>query len=206
MRKIHGMVLVAVLAVVVAGCGKSDGTSPSSTSNGSNATAVAQDPATLEAPAAAAYEFLDAVRTGDDEKARRLLGTVAREKTASMNRNVTPPASDTARFTVGKIDYVGEDGARVLSTWTDLDDQQQPTSETYVWVLRREPEGWRVVGLAAQIFPDRDPVVLNFEDPEDMARQQQWVREEIRRRKDQETGQAPRQAQEPGNQEKQIIR
>ena len=205
MRKMHGMVLAAVVAIVVAGCGKPDGTGPTSASTGDDATAapaVAQDPATLEAPAAAVYEFLEAVRTGDDEKACRMLSTVAREKTASLNRKMTPSASDTARFTVGKIDYVGEDGARVVSTWTDLDDHQQPSTDTAIWVLRREQEGWRVVGLAAQVFPDRDPVVLNFEDPEDMVRQQQWVREEMRRRTEQEG----LQAHDQGNQEKQVIR
>ena len=49
-------------------------------------------------------EFLEAVRTGNDEKAAKMLSTVARQKTAALNRNVTPPASDTARFAVGKVD------------------------------------------------------------------------------------------------------
>jgi hypothetical protein len=200
------MVLAALVAVVVAGCGKPDGASPTSTSTGTDRAgadlADAQTPAKLEGPAAAVYDFLDAVRTGNDEKASHMLSTVAREKTASLNRNVTPPASDTARFTVGKIDYVGDDGARVACTWTDYDDQQQPRTDTAIWVLRREQEGWRVVGVAAHVFPDRDPVVLNFEDPEDMMRQQQWVREEMRKRIEQEG----LQAQEQGNQEKDIRR
>ena len=38
------------------------------------------------------------------------------------------------------------------------------------------------------VFPGEPPVVLNFEDPEDMLRQQQWVREEIRRRMEKEAG------------------
>jgi hypothetical protein len=49
-------------------------------------------------------------------------------------------------------------------------------------VLRLEKDEWRVVGVAAQIFPGEAPLLLNFEDPEDMFRKQQWVREEIRRR------------------------
>ena len=111
-----------------------------------------------------------------------MLSTVAREKTASLNRNVTPPASDTARFTVGKVEYVNDDGARVACTWTDLDEEGQPKSDEAIWVLRREHQGWRVVGVAAQVFPGEPPLLLNFEDPEDMFRKQQWVREEIRRR------------------------
>ena len=41
-----------------------------------------------------------------------MLSSVARKKTAALNRSVTPPASDTAKFTVGKVDYVNG-GAQV---------------------------------------------------------------------------------------------
>jgi len=187
MSKIHWLAMSAVLAVVVSGCGKPAGTGQSSTSSGGGAAAtsnagVAQDAAQLEGPAAAAHEFLDALRTGNDEKAGKMLSTLAREKTASLNRNVTPPASDTARFAVGKVEYLGDDGARVACTWTDIDEEGQPKSDDAIWVLRREEEGWRVAGVAAQVFPGEPPLLLNFEDPEDMFRKQQWVREEIRRR------------------------
>ena len=138
--------------------------------------------ATLEGPAAAVDEFLEALRTGNDEKASKMLTTAAREKTASLNRNVTPPASDTAKFSVGKVDYVNDDGARVACTWTDLDEDGQPKTDEAIWVLRREQRDWRVAGVAAQVFPGEPPLLLNFEDPDDMFRKQQWVREEIRRR------------------------
>ena len=83
---------------------------------------------------------------------------------------------------------MGEDGARVACTWTDLDADGQPKTDEAIWVVRREPEGWRIVGVAAMVFPGEPPVVLNFEDPEDMLRKQQWVREEIRRRMEKEEG------------------
>ncbi len=139
-------------------------------------------PVKLDGPAAAVQEFLEALRTGNDEKASKMLSTAARQKTAALNRNVTPPASDTARFTIGKVDYVNDDGARVASTWTDLDEEGKPKTDEAVWVLRREDKGWHVAGVAAQVFPGEPPLLLNFEDPQDMARKQQWVREEIRKR------------------------
>lgn len=183
MSKIQWLAMSAVLAIAVSGCGKPAGTGPSSTSDSAvSNTGVAQDSQQLEGPAAAAHEFLEALRTGNDEKAGKMLSTLAREKTASMNRNVTPPASDTARFAVGKVEYLGDDGARVACTWTDIDEDGQPKSDEAIWVLRREEEGWRVAGVAAQVFPGEPPLLLNFEDPEDMFRKQQWVREEIRRR------------------------
>jgi hypothetical protein len=185
MWKMRWLLMSAVLAVLVSGCGKSAGTGASSTAPGggdANAGAVTESGAQLEGPAAAVQEFLEALRTGNDEKAATMLSAVARQKTASLNRNVTPPASDTARFAIGKVEYINDDGARVACTWTDLDEEGQPKTDEAIWVLRREQEAWRVAGVAAQVFPGEPPLLLNFEDPEDMFRKQQWVREEIRRR------------------------
>jgi hypothetical protein len=190
MSKPHWLVVSAVLAVLAVGCSKPAGTGQPSAPSGNdaaassdpNAVAVAGDGTKLEGAAAAAYEFLEALRTGNDEKASKMLSTMARQKTASLNRSVTPPASDTAKFSVGKVDYVNADGARVACTWTDIDEEGQPRRDQAIWVLRKEQEGWRIAGVAAQIFPGEPPLLLNFEDPEDMFRKQQWVREEIRRR------------------------
>jgi hypothetical protein len=186
MRKMQWLVMSALLAVLISGCGKSaapdNSSAASNTTDGAVANAGSESEATGDAPTAAVREFLEALRTGNDERASKMLSTVARQKTAALNRNVTPPASDTARFAVGKVDYVNDDGARVACTWTDVDEQGQPKTDQAIWVLRREQEGWRVVGVAAEVFPGESPLLLNFEDPEDMFRKQQWVREEMRRR------------------------
>jgi hypothetical protein len=187
MRKVHWLAISALLAVVVSGCGKPVDTGVSATTSNSNKDAVKTDAVAksdekLSGPAAAIHEFLEALRTGNDEKASKMLSSMARKKTAALNRSVTPPASDTARFTIGKVDYVNEDGARVACTWTDVDETGQPRTDEAVWVLRREEGAWHVAGVAAIIFPGEPPLLLNFEDPDDMFRKQQWVREEIRRR------------------------
>jgi beta-lactamase regulating signal transducer with metallopeptidase domain len=135
-----------------------------------------------DGPAAAVAEFLEAIRSGNDKAASRMLSTVARQKTASLNRNITPPASNTAKYTVGKVEFVAGNGARVAATWTDLDADGRPKTDEAFWVLRHESDGWRITGVASPIFPDQPPLVLNFEDPEEMNRKQQWVREEMRRR------------------------
>ena len=99
-----------------------------------------------------------------------------------VQRSVTPPASDTARFEVGKVEYVCEDGTRVACTWTDLDENGKPRSDTALWVLRHEADGWRVAGVAATVFKGEPPLLLNFEDPADMAKKQEWLRAEVARR------------------------
>ncbi len=172
----HWMALSAGLAVVLAGCGGSDATGWGS--------AADEKSAGQSGPAAAVAEFLEAVRTGDDEKAARMLTETARTKTAEMNMEVAPPGSDTASFEVGQVEYLGEnrDGARVASTWSDLDENSKRRSDQITWMLRREPQGWRIAGVAATIFEGEPPLLLNFEDPEEMLRKQRWVQEETRRR------------------------
>jgi len=51
-----------------------------------------------------------------------------------------------------------------------------------VWVVRLDPEGWRVVGMAMRVFEDLPPLLLNFEDPEDMLAKQEMVAAELKRR------------------------
>ncbi len=131
-------------------------------------------------PAAAVSAFLEAVRSGNEKMAAKMLSSRAREKSA--NRSFAPPASSTAKFTVGKVEYVHDDGARVAATWTDRDANGQPKTDEAIWVMRRERDGWRITGVAAAVFPGEPPVLLNFEDPEDMWRKQHWIREEMRRR------------------------
>ena len=197
MCKMHGMTLWIALVLLVAGCTKQPaGTDrPSTTPQESEATTNDRTGATANAggPAETVEQFLEAMRTGNNEAATKLLSAVAREKTAALNRNVTPSASDTAKFTVGKIDYIGSDGARVACTWTDFDADGQPKTDEAFWVVRKESNGWRIAGVAQQIFPGEPPLLLNFEEPEDMVRRMQWAREEIRRRAEkEETGFRPK--------------
>jgi beta-lactamase regulating signal transducer with metallopeptidase domain len=136
----------------------------------------------IDPPAAVVAKFLDAVKLGNNETASRMLSSLARKKMGKMLHSTTPPASDTAKFTVGKVELVGNDGARVAATWTDLEADRTEKTDKTVWVLRREPDGWRICGVVSQVFSDAPPLVLNFEDPQDMLRKQQWVREEYHRR------------------------
>jgi len=185
-----GIGCLAVLAIAVAGCGKSDvanqQAAPEQPAERDQVPAVASvDPNTVAAtdtPEKATHAFLEALRSGDDAKATQLLSAVAREKTAAVNRGLTPAASDTAKFKVGKVEYVNEDGARVSTTWTDVDDDGQTSDDSPIWVLRRESGGWRIAGVAAEIFPGEPPLCLNFEDPEDMLKKERWARQELMRR------------------------
>jgi hypothetical protein len=200
MCRMHAVALWAVLVLLATGCGKSDGKGQASTTPQEQTNAQADDkaastPAKLDGPALAVYEFLEAIRTGNDEKTINMLSTLAREKTAAKSLSVAPTATDTAKFTVGKVDYVGEDGARVAFTWTDLDINGQWKTDEAFWVARRDHDGWKIAGMAIQIPEIEKTLVLNFEDPDDMVRQKKWADEEMRRRAKAEQAQETQEAE-----------
>jgi hypothetical protein len=132
-------------------------------------------------------EFLAAVKNGDDKRASELLTDVARRKTTEMEMVVAPPGSDTATYKVLESEVEGSE-AQVGTDWTDLDVDGRPRTDRIVWMLRHESVGWRICGMATRVFPDMPPIVLNFEDPEDMLRKQQLAEEEIARRDAQPQG------------------
>src|SRR5262249_15553190 len=63
-------------------------------------------------------------------------------------------------------------GAHVSSQWTEKFEDGEEKYEI-IWVLRRQVEGWRVVGFALQLQPEKPPEFLNFEDPADMLRKKE---------------------------------
>ena len=136
--------------------------------------------------------FLDAIKRGDDAAARGLLTSVARTKTQELGISVAPPVADTATYSVGDCEMVGDsdDLVHVATTWTDVDSEGFKSSENVVWVVRLDPEGWRVVGMATKVFDDLPPLLLNFEDPEDMIAKQEMVAKELQARAQRTTQQS----------------
>jgi hypothetical protein len=162
---------VTGLLFVLAGCNQSS--EPTATHQAGHAGQASAG----GTPDQAVYDFLEAVRTGNDQKAGEMLSPLARQKTAEKQMVVAPPGSPTAKFTVGKVKYKPDDndGAYVSCTWSDVDDQGNARSDEIVWGVRQEPEGWRIVGMVLQVLPNEEPLVLNFEDPDDMIRKQQLL-------------------------------
>jgi len=72
--------------------------------------------------------------------------------------------------------------AHVSSNWTDTGEDGQPATDEIIWMLRRDPAGWRIAGMATKIFKDELPLLLDFEDPQDMIRKQQLAEAEMQRR------------------------
>ena len=184
MKRFVCTVLSLALLSPIVGCGSSNSSenNAGATSNKSASNGGGSQTAKSDGPESALQIFLEAVRTGNDEISLSMLTSVAREKLAANAKSVTPTASDTAKFSIGKVNYIDQAGAQVCTTWTDINEKGDTQSDMLVWVMRREAEGWRVAGMAAEFIPGESPVVLNFEDPEDMKAQIKWVEEESVRR------------------------
>ena len=150
----------------------------------------------------AVVTFLEAIKRGDDAGARKMLTTTARAKTEELGISVAPPVNDTATYAVRECEAVGDGGdlVHIATTWTDVDPDGFQSTENVIWVVRLDPEGWRVVGMAMRVFEDLPPLLLNFEDPEDMLAKQAMVAEELEKRATAAAqGSAERTAGKPGS-------
>jgi hypothetical protein len=184
MQRCLGGLAVVALAVVVLGCGGKS--QPAATAS---APAAPQQAATVPPPDAAVTEFLNAVKHGDDQRSAQMLTQLAREKTSELDMVVAPPGSDTATFKIGKVEVVADEVAHVECTWTDLGEDGKPHDEHIIWMLRLEPEGWRIAGMATQLFDGELPLLLDFENPQDMLEKERLAQEEILRRQQAASGQ-----------------
>jgi hypothetical protein len=141
--------------------------------------------------------FLEAIKRGDDAGAQAMLTKVARAKTQELGISVAPPVNSTATYSIRECEMIAgtDDLVHVGTTWTDTDPDGFTTAENVVWAVRLDPEGWRVAGMATRIFDDMPPLLLNFEDPEDMIAKQEMVAQELQKRAQQAAAQ---QAKQPG--------
>ncbi len=137
-----------------------------------------------EAAQESVREFLEAVRTGNGEKAEAMFTVTARKELAELKDiHVAPQASDTAKFQVGTAEMLAEDGARVPCTWSDLDKNGVMQTNDMTWMIRKEPEGWRIAGMAAVVFEGEDPLLLDFEKPQETLQKIERLSTEIASRR-----------------------
>jgi hypothetical protein len=166
--------VIVIATAWIAGCSKSPESAP-----GTGAAASSAAPIEVAPPDVAVRQFLEAIRIGDHKQAEAMLTAVARQKTMEMDLLVAPPGSPTANFTIAGVEVIENQVAHVGCVWTDTGDNGKPQTNEFVWALRRQPEGWRVAGVAVQLFPNQPPVLLDFEDPADMVRKQQMAEAEF---------------------------
>jgi hypothetical protein len=180
MTRLATILGLAITASIWIGCNKSADAPPTADSNASSASdANAQAPqqtarkpvevAVEAAPEQVVSTFLAALKAGDEATTAALLTSKAREETAKHEIAVAPQSAPGATYQVsqGQILADNPDGAHVNSVWTETYPDGTITYEI-VWVLRRQPDGWRIAGMALELIPGQPPQFLNFENPQDM--------------------------------------
>jgi hypothetical protein len=168
--------MLGLVALAAIGCGGSEKPSAAniSTENGAATTGTTTNGAKTEAPDAVVTAFLESLRKGNDVLAASLLTDRARQKTAEKGLKVQPPGTPDMTYQIGQTEFVtdAKNGAHVGSVWSE----KLPTGETasfeVIWVLRLEPQGWRIAGMATPVG-EEGHVFLNFEDPDDLLKKWQ---------------------------------
>ena len=168
---------VAVSLVSVVGCSGSDVSEGGAVASGSSTTATGASQAVAASsgstPAKTVQTFLEAVRTGNANVATSCLTPLALEQIDKNGMDVTPPASETSKFTVGEVDIFEADKAFVDSVWIELDADGQPFNESLTWGLRLIDGQWRISGMAAGMGPNQQLEVIDFENPDQFVETEQ---------------------------------
>ena len=149
---------LAPLAATILAAGCSESPTPP--------TAAAAKPATKAVPApsnepvaASAETFMRAILSGDKASAAKLLTSRAASRYAADPSVLTSMGMQVAQVNVGEVRLLDEDEAAVQCLVTEAGATE---AQELCCLLKREPAGWRVCGLACDAG-DGEPAVISFE-------------------------------------------
>jgi ketosteroid isomerase-like protein len=125
--------------------------------------------------------FYEALRDGDNGAIESLLTDKAREETAKSGLAIQSQASAALSYTIGETDFVTDqlDGAHVMSLWSEPGPDGAQVSTRVIWVLRKQPNGWKISGMATPVVEGQLPLLFNFENPEDMMQKKSYVESQM---------------------------
>jgi hypothetical protein len=161
------LVASILIGSALIGCGGSSTTAVSSPSPSSSQ--IAQD--NTPQPTDIVSQFLDQVRRGGDNTAAGdLLTQAAQMELKRIGRSVQPIGTPNASFKVTRGEAHPDDPNAMIvhSIWSEPNEEGGQSDSEVLWGLKREPNGWRISGLAVEPEPGVDLVVVNFEDGNSM--------------------------------------
>lgn len=160
------------LFLATIGCGSSTPVAENQANSEATQAVAQQNSPTTPSPTDIVSEFLDEVRRGgEDSRANGLLTVRAREELNRIGQAIQPIGSPDARFTVTRAEIVPgeENSALVHSVWSEPSGDGKTSDFQVVWAVEKEPVGWRISGLAMELEPGKDPIIIDFENSEMMA-------------------------------------
>jgi len=158
MHKSLSMLLTLCLLALTQGCGNSN-TTPG---QASAETAADSSDSTI---AEIARDFLEAIRTGNSAAASSRLTPLAQQVMRQEDMGFDLLANSTATFRIEKVNLIEVDEAGVDSVWTELGADGQPQQEQWTLGLQRIEGQWRIRGIIADMGPNQNPVLMDFENP-----------------------------------------
>ena len=160
-------------AILVSGCGSSATTTTAAGKPNANALGATSSVTLNVADASNVVgQFLDAIRRGGETGgANKLLTRHAQTILQKLGRSVQPIGSPDAVFTVTRAESVPSTpgAALVHSTWTEPVADGKSESYQVVWALEQDANAWRISGLAMDLEPGQEPMVVDFENASQMA-------------------------------------
>ena len=171
-RLLPAALLMLAALVAVTGCGSSTPAAPSSTVKAEAASPAVASARVVSDATNVVAQFLDAIRRGGETSgANQLLTEQAQSVLQRLGRTVQPIGSPDAVFTVTRAESVPEapGAALVHSTWTEPVGDGKTESYQVVWALEDETAGWRISGLAMDLEPGKEPMIVDFENAGQMA-------------------------------------
>ncbi len=204
---IYSYLFVVVVGAVQGGCSKQETVSDSAAPATVVASALEHSPEQASAAEAVVSHFLDRIRRGgENHNAMTLLTDRAQAELQRIGQEVQPIGSPDAHFKVTRstpmpIDTAanGENvtGRLVHCIWTEpaVPDQageaaSEPQTYQVVWSVVQQKDGWKISGLVLEMSPNEPPMVLDFENGEQMAKILGGAPEE-------QTASSPQQAEAP---------
>ena len=112
--------------------------------------------------------FLDSLRRGDENAANGVLTAQAQAELAKTDYVIQPLGTPEGSYKIGRVGFVDGDTSvgLVECLWTEPNPEagQAPIELDIVCEVRKEPNGWRISGLAVKMTGTEETVVLDFEN------------------------------------------
>lgn len=184
-KSLHALGLPAILVafgLCSAGCNSEPSATPNPTRSNTHSIAAGSvapragesaDLADVPSPTDVVSQFLDRVRRGGETTdAGQLLTQRAQSELKRIGRTVQPIGTPDARFDVRQAAAIPNEPGSMLvqSIWTEPNNDGSNGQYEVVWAVHREPVGWRISGLAMEMNPGQPPIVIDFENGDEMAK------------------------------------
>ena len=127
-------------------------------------------------PTESVNDFLVAVTKGDDKTATSLLSYAAQRETWSNGLALTSDGFPGTRFKITDVESVSDIESHVQTTWEDENKNTYPC----VWLLRKEQHGWCIFAMATKFMDGAQPVILPFEDHDELKRRQHAALQQLK--------------------------